>query len=162
MTPDDVAALLTLKRAREQRAAAALAKARHAERQAISAQRHAEEAVTTQAAQRREQERAIYAHLLFGPLPSRRVQSAAARLSGIAAYSAALQRRSVQATRDTQRATEGARAAQEVHAGKLRGAETTELLWARLRDDHIAAEERYLEAELEEVAELRRHPETSA
>jgi hypothetical protein len=136
---------------RDQLATAALAQARTVERQATLAQRRANEAVVTHAAQRRAAETDIYQRLLAGKLPSRQLQTAAARLSGIAAYDAALRRRSVQAVQEQARCAQAAVVAQQTRARRLRKAEATGLLHGTLIAERAVLEEWRAETELEEV-----------
>jgi hypothetical protein len=99
MTPNDIAVLRRIKRAREQRAELALRQAQAAQLRAVKACERADLAAEF-AVERRGQEASVYRELAAGPIPGQRLRQAAAQLSGIVVYAEVLGQRATQ-QRDT-------------------------------------------------------------
>jgi hypothetical protein len=153
VTRDELQTLVSLKRAREQRAMAALTRCRAAEAQAVAARQQTGQAVSHHAAHRLAQESAIYASLLAEPLPARRLQSAAAQLARMAAYDAVLRRQLADASRVLARRVEDRSAAALVRSRAEQRAAAMELLADEWHAESAAAEERCAEYETEETTE---------
>ena len=150
MSLEQIDVLLRIKRARERRAIATAARARVAVNRAEAACQQADRAVADYAVRRPAQEAEIYALLRTGPLPSRAIQTAAARLTGLAAYGSVLKQQAQRAGMDHEKAvgiaqeagrTQTKQSRDVAAADELRGRQTV----AAGRDAELA-EERLLEA----------------
>jgi hypothetical protein len=157
MTPGDIATLLRIKRAREQRAEVALQQAQTARTQAVKAREAAEQAADGFGRQRPAQETAIYRLLTAGPVPGSQLRLAAAQLSGIAAHSQTLRQQVVQATRDETICGQTSATAQNEHAAAMRASLGAAMMRQRLDAAQREADEQHQDADLEEVAS-RCHP----
>jgi len=152
MTTDDIAMLLRIKRAREQRAEVALQQAQTARVNAVKARGLAEQAVEDFAQQRPAQEAAIYRPLIAGPLPGPRLRQAAAQLSGIAAHGEMLRQLVAQAARHETACAQTSATAQSEHAAAMRASLGAAMMHQRLDAAQRMADERHQDADLEEVA----------
>jgi hypothetical protein len=155
MIADQISVLTSLRRAREQRAAQALAAAHVAQQQALHVRDQADRAFRSFSVLRRVQEAVILRGLNDGPLPPARVTGAAAELAQLAEREALLRRRATEALarqRDQQRATTAAlRDWSQAH----RRAEACDLMQKSVSRQAAAAQEHHAEQEMDEVA-LRR------
>lgn len=152
MTQDDLAPLLRIKQAREQRAEAALRQAQAAQLRAVKARGRAAQAEADFATERQAQEAAIYRTLSAGPIPSQRLRQTAAQLSGIAAYASVLGQRAAQAARHETACAETSEAARRAHAAALRDTLGVVTLHQQLDTAARAATEQGQDAELEEAS----------
>jgi hypothetical protein len=152
MTPDDIATLLRIKRAREQRAEVALQQAQTARTRAVKAREAAEQAADVFRRQRPAQETAIYRLLTAGPLPGSRLRLAAAQLSGIAAHGQMLRQQVLQAARDETTRGQTSATAQSEHATAMRASLGAAMMHQRLDSAQREADEQHQDADLEEVA----------
>lgn len=157
MRPDDVAILLRVKRAREERAETALRQALSAQSRAVKARGRAAQAADDFARQRPEQEAAIYRMLSAGPIPAQLLRQAAAQLADLVAHAEILGQRLAQAARHEAACAESSAAAQTAHAATIRESLGTAAMGQQVDAAHRAAEERQRDAELEELNETR-HP----
>ncbi len=155
MQAHDLAELLRLKRAREARAGATLAKARMAEHQAQETLRRLEEAEAAHAVARPVREAEIYAKLLAGPLPSSNVQAATVRLGRLAAISGVLSQRKTQAVREAAAQTAAVAAARATQLRATRAVVASGLLQGKLAEAAAVAAERQQEDEFDELSSLR-------
>jgi hypothetical protein len=155
MTPDDVAVLLRVKRAREQRAETALRQAMSAQSRAGKARGRASQAAEDFARQRPEQEAAIYRVLTAGPIPVQLLRQAAAQLSGLVAHAEVLGQRLAQAARHEAACAEVSAAAQAAHAAAIRESLGTAAMGQQVDTAHRVAAEQSRDAELEELTEHR-------
>lgn len=155
MQVKDLAELLRLKRAREARAGATLAKARAAEQKAQEALRRAAEATAAAAAARPLREAEIYAKMLAGPLPTSNLQAATVRLGRLAALSGVLSQHQAQAGREAAARTRAAEAARAAQLQATRAVVAAGLLQDQLTEIGAAAAERRQEDEFDELSSLR-------
>jgi len=155
MQAHDLAELLRLKRAREARAGATLAKARMAEHQAQETLRRLEEAEAAHVVARPVREAEIYAKLLAGPLPSSNVQAATVRLGRLAAISGVLSQRKTQAVREAAAQTAAVAAARATQLRATRAVVASGLLQGKLAEAAAVAAERQQEDEFDELSSLR-------
>ena len=155
MSPDDIAALLRIKQAREQRAEHALRQAQAAQLRAVRARARADLAAAEFLVERRGQEEAVYRVLSAGPIPGQRLRQAAAELSGIAAHADMLGQRAAQATRHETACVETSDAARRMYASASRESLGVASLQEQLAAAARAAAEQSHDMELEESAALR-------
>jgi hypothetical protein len=155
MTPDDIAALLRIKQAREQRAEHALRQGQAAQLRAVRARARADLAAAEFAVERRGQEEAVYRMLYAGPIPGQRLRQAAAQLSGIAAYGDMLGQRVTQAARHETACVETSSATRRTYASASREALGVASLHQRLTAATRTATEQSHDMEVEESAALR-------
>jgi hypothetical protein len=157
MSPDDIAAVLRIKRAREQSAEAALRHAQAAQLRAGTARGRAERAAAAFAAERPAQEAAVHRVLAAGPIPVQRLRQAVAQLSGIAAFAEVLAQRTAQAVRHEATCAEASLTARRAHAKTVRDSLAVATLHQRIDAAARAATEQSHDAELEEMP-ARRDP----
>jgi hypothetical protein len=157
MQTDDIAVLLRIKQARQQRAETALRLAQAAQLRAVKARGRAELAAAEFATERPAKEAAVYRTLTAGPIPGQLLRQAAAQLSGIVAYAEVLGQRVAQAGRHEGACAETSIAAQRAHAAALRDSLGTTTMHQRLDAAARVATQHHHDAELEELA-TRRDP----
>ena len=138
---EQIEALLRIKRAREQRAAASAARARAAEHRAETARRAAAQAVADDATRRPLLEAEIYARLTGNKVPSTKLQAAAARLTGMTAYAAVLRQQSVRADTEHAASVTAAVTADRTRALQSREVAAADMLRERHMGDAVEGDE---------------------
>jgi hypothetical protein len=151
VSPDDIAAVLRIKRAREQSAEVSLRHAQAAQHRAATVRGRAEQAAAEFAAQRPGQEAAVHRMLSAGPIPPQRLRQAVAQLSSIAALEVVLVQRTAQAVQHETACAEASGTAQRAHAKAVRDSLAVATLHQRIDAAAQAAEEQSRDAELEEM-----------
>jgi hypothetical protein len=154
MTPEVMATLLAVRRAREQHRSARLAAARAARQQAAEARAQAERAFRSFSVLRRVQEAVILRGLDEGPLPPARVMGAAASLAELAQREAQLRRRAVNGWTQQRNAEEAIAAALREWSQAHRQAEACVAVHGALAGEEAARQERYAEYDLDELAAI--------
>jgi hypothetical protein len=156
MHSNDLAALLRIKRARAQRAAARLALAHDAARRAEQARHQAQSVALAHDAARPAREAQIYGKLLAAPVTAAAMRAETALLSGLAAFSAVLRDQAAAATQEKAVADDHARRAARDNGAAQRATEATKALQDRHARLNAVAEDRHAEWEQEEQTLFRR------
>lgn len=154
MTANDIAVLVRIKQAREQRAETASRQAHSAQLRAVKARRRAELATAEFAEERPAQEAAVYRTLAAGPISGQRLREATAQLSGIVAYADVLGQRAVQAAQHEAACAETSSAARRSHATAVRDSLGVSMMRERLDAAVRSAADRSHDTEMEELAAL--------
>jgi hypothetical protein len=154
MTANDIAVLVRIKQAREQRAETALRQAHSAQLRAVKARHRAELAAAEFAEERPAQEAAVYRALAAGPISGQQLREAAAQLSGIVAYAEVLGQRAAQAAHHETACAETSSAARRGHAIAVRDSLGVAMMGERLDAAMRSAADRSHDTEMEELAAL--------
>jgi hypothetical protein len=154
MRQHEVATLLRIKRAREQKASAEAARTRAAAYRAQVAGHAAHAASNSFGERRRAQETEIYARLAVERLPVVALQEAASRLTGIAAYAAILRQQIVRAEAECEATAQACSAAERLRLLATRALAAGDAVHDRVQAAMARQEDAAGDAELETVCDL--------